>query len=87
MFKVFPVQAVRIGEDRRSFFKEDAMLLSIPDGLPRVPGEHITVYTLIGSASSSASESASIGRRFTPLTENGQVAQTRLFWHVCALLT
>jgi hypothetical protein len=54
MFKVLPVQAVWIGKDRRSFFKRDAMLLTIPDGFLGVPREHIIVYTLIALAVSTA---------------------------------
>ena len=47
MFKVLPVQAVRIGKDSRRFFKRDAMLLTILRGFLGIPREHITVYTLI----------------------------------------
>ena len=63
MFKVFPVQAVRISEDRRSFLKGDAMLLSIPHGLQSVPGEHITVYTLIARAVSTGKTIAKLVAR------------------------
>jgi len=43
MFKIFPVQAVRIGEDRRCLFKRDAALLAVTQGFPGVH-ENILLY-------------------------------------------
>jgi hypothetical protein len=56
MFKVFPIQTVRIGKDRRSFFKRDAMLFAIPQGFLGVPREHIIVYTLNALTASTSSK-------------------------------
>jgi len=47
MLGIFPIHSKRVAENCRSFFKGDAVLLEIAQGLCGVPREHINVYTLI----------------------------------------
>jgi len=47
MTNICPVQCIRVTEHRCSFFKGHPVFRKIADGLPRIPSEHITVYTLI----------------------------------------
>src|SRR5437867_10213049 len=41
MCQILPVKAVRISENRGSFFERDTVLFEIANGLPDVPGKHI----------------------------------------------
>src|SRR3989454_2235220 len=41
MCQILPVKAVRISENRGSFFERDTVLFEIADGLPDVPGKHL----------------------------------------------
>ncbi len=45
---LLPVQAIRIAENSRCLLEWDAVLLVVLQGFAGVPGEHISVYTLIG---------------------------------------
>jgi hypothetical protein len=47
--QVAPIQPIRIGKDRGSFLERDAVFGEVAECLPRVPGEHISVYTLISA--------------------------------------
>ena len=47
MFGVFPIQTFEVGKHSRRFFEADTVFLKILARLPRVPREHIIVYTLI----------------------------------------
>src|SRR5215467_4968233 len=47
MLGIFPIHSKRVAENCRSFFKRNAVLLEITQGLCGVPREHINVYTLI----------------------------------------
>jgi hypothetical protein len=50
MAEIFPIEAFGIAEDGGGFFKGNAVLLQICQRFPGVPGEHISVYTLIRGA-------------------------------------
>src|SRR2546425_12303664 len=41
MCQILPVKAVRISENRGSFFERDTVLFEIADSLPDVPGKHL----------------------------------------------
>ena len=45
VFQVLPLEGIGIGEDSSRFLERNAMLRQIPGGFPRIPGEHIYVYT------------------------------------------
>lgn len=46
MLKILIVQTCRIIKYRHGFFERHAVLLEVAEGLPSVPREHISVYTL-----------------------------------------
>lgn len=50
VYEIFPVQTAWITKDRRRLLEWDTVLLKVLDGLSDVPGEHITVYTVIQPA-------------------------------------
>ena len=52
VFEVLPLQSVGIGKDADRLLERNARLRQIPGGFPRIPGEHINVYTGIGSSMS-----------------------------------
>jgi hypothetical protein len=47
VFWIVPVERVRISENSGGLLERDAVLLQVAQGLPSVPRERITVYTLI----------------------------------------
>ncbi len=54
MLAVFPVQCLGIAENRGRFLEEDIVFGEVADGFPRVPREHISVYTLMRGEVSNA---------------------------------
>src|SRR5437899_2218200 len=44
---IVPVERVGVSENGGSLLERDAVLFQVAQGLPGVPREHITVYTLI----------------------------------------
>src|SRR5207253_164672 len=47
MLGIIPVQRFRVAENGRGLFKRHAVLLQVAQSLSGIPGEHISVYTLI----------------------------------------
>ncbi len=47
---IVPIQGFRVAENGRGLFKRHAVLLQVAQSLSGVPGEHISVYTLIPAA-------------------------------------
>src|SRR5260370_10840987 len=67
---IVPVERFGVGEDGGRLLERDAVLFQVAQGLPGVPGEHITVYTLIRQGCKEKAgpvERAAIRRREIPL--------------------
>jgi len=67
MFRIVPVQRIRIGKDCGRLFKRDPMFLEIGDRLLDVPRKRIHVYTLIpppAARTEGVDDSSGISRLF-----------------------
>src|SRR6266581_351433 len=47
MLGIIPIQRFGVAENSRGLFKRHAVLLQVAQSLSGIPGEHISVYTLI----------------------------------------